>query len=117
MHTLRLHHPKALHAWRPFAFALLLVVAVLGTSVVTHGYAAWSHAMAPAYVSHTSSLIGTADGTLLEGEAAGATTQPGTGFGLWLVLGSLLGLSVVVVSLSTVYSRLARRYSGGPPAP
>ena len=109
MHTLRLHPPKMLHAWRPFAFALLLVVAVLGASIATHGYAAWSHAVAPAYVSHTSSLVGTADGTLLEGATAGQTAQSGPGGALWLVVGSVLGLGAVALGFTTLYKHFAHR--------
>ncbi|HMA36195.1 MAG TPA: hypothetical protein VKY74_17195 [Chloroflexia bacterium] len=112
MLTLRIHGSKGLHGRHLGLLGLLFAVLVVG-AVVAHqvGHPGFSSPPAPAYVSHTSSLVGTADGTLLEG--AGAVPEspapPARLPGLLLAGLAVLGLSILVVGIGTVYTRLCHR--------
>ena len=104
MLTLRLHNHKPLpHGWA-VVVAVLLLLGVVGFAA---GHNHWSIAgvPTPAYVSHTSSLIGTADGTLLEGSGAVAAPPVVAAFPafalLVIALGSLLRVALLLTRLYT----------------
>lgn len=109
MLTLRLHNHKTLSACWP---ALLGILLLLGTLGFVAGHSHWTagSAPAPAYVSQTSSLIGTADGTLLEGSGAVADPPASPAFSALPVLVVALGsLGAAALLLPRLYTHLCRR--------
>jgi len=117
MHALGIHRVKGLGGWGTLAVAVLLIAFALGSAAVLDrrghlGFA--SQASAPAYVSQTSSLMGTADATLIEGGSADAPPASAAGQGQqaagWFLAGlSVLGLGAVALSAGALYTKFSRR--------
>jgi hypothetical protein len=89
---------------------LVLAAALLfGAGVARAHSLSAAHASTPTYISHSSALIGTADGTILtvdEAAPAPATPSPAPAFAL--IGGSILGLGILGLSLRGIYTRLCR---------
>lgn len=116
MHALRTSSLKSVPSSGRFSLvAAILVLMALGTTVVVHNaghQGAGAPAPAPAYVSQASSLIGTADGSLVEGDGAvappPAPTTPGLPAGgilAGLATLALLAVAIVLMKLTTRFSR------------
>ncbi len=109
MLTLRLHNHKLLTGWWTVLLAAVLLLGVVGFAA-GHGHWSLGSVSTPAYVSNTSSLIGTADGSLVEGSTAVAA-QPTVASlpALELLLVILTTLAGVVFVLARLYTCLCRR--------
>ena len=88
------------------ALVLLLGLALLGpVATAAHSYAASAQA-APARISRVSSMIGTADGALLEGgDPAPAGPDAAPLAGLWLLGASGAALAGLALTGSALYRR------------
>ena len=111
MLTLRphLHLHKGTHHWGMAATAVVLT-ALVGLAVVgsrTHFQLGQATPEAPVYVNQTSSLIGSSDGTLLEGGDAAPAPAPAVPAPL-LLAGAAGGLGLSAAGLWGAYRRFAR---------
>src|SRR5689334_13768208 len=117
MHALQVQRVRGMGTWGMLAVTVVLAAAMFGAGAAIHTHRSLGlqgAAPAPAYVSNVSSMIGTADGTLIEGGTADSSAasvaqqgHPATG---WLLIGlSVLGLSAVVLSVAVLYTKLCRR--------
>ena len=96
-----------------------MVLLVLAAALVFGAGVARAHSLTapeagpPTYISHSSALIGTADGTILTVDAAApaapAPAARSTMPAFALIGGSILGLGILGLSLMGIYTRLCRR--------
>jgi hypothetical protein len=113
MHVLRRNQGITHEGGRWLALLLLAAALVFGAGVArAHG--PWAvGAGTPPYVSHSSALIGTADGTILTVDEAApvapAPAAPAPAPAFALIGGSILGLGILGLSLMGIYTRLSRR--------
>lgn len=95
--------------------AAILVLLALGTTVVVHNaghMGAGASAPAPAYVSQASSLIGTADGSLVEGDNAVPAPMPAPARPALPAGGALAVLATLaLLVIATVLMKLTTRFS------
>ena len=94
------------------ALVLLLGLALLGLAATAGRSHAASGPAAPALVNRVSSMVGTADGTLLEGgdPAPRALTRPPSAplGGLWLLAASGAALAGLALTGSALYRRFSQ---------
>ena len=115
MHALGIGRFKGLGGLAIPALAVLLIAAVFGAAGLRwHRHLGTQNpAPAPVYVSNVSSMLGTADGTLLEGrigQSAAPVMPQGQQTAGWLLIGlSVLGLSAIALSGAALYTKLCRR--------
>ena len=117
MHVLRSNQGITREGGRWMALLLLAAALLYGAGVARAHSLGTANASTPTYVSHSSALIGTADGTILTVDevapAAPASKEapaaPAPAPALALIGGSILGLGILGVSLMGIYTRLCRR--------
>jgi hypothetical protein len=92
---------------------LVLVAALVFGAGVARAHRLAADAGTPPYISHSSALIGTADGTILTVDEAApavpAPEAPASVPAFALIGGSILGLGILGVSLMGIYTGLCRR--------
>ena len=113
MHVLHRNQGITREGGRWMVLLVLAAALVFGAGVARAHSLAAAEAGTPPYISHSSALIGTADGTILTVDeaapAAPAPAAPASVPAFALIGGSILGLGILGVSLMGIYTGLCRR--------
>ena len=113
MHVLRSNQSITRDGGRWMALFVLMAALLFGAGVARAHSLGAPQAATPPYVSHSSALIGTADGTILtvDEAAPAAPVAPARASvpAFALIGGSILGLGILALSLVGIYTRLCRQ--------
>jgi hypothetical protein len=112
MYVLRSNQSITRDGGRWMALFVVMAALLFGAGVARAHSLAATQASTPTYVSHSSALIGTADGTILTVDeaapAAPAAPARSSAPAFALIGGSILGLGILTLSLVGIYTRLCR---------
>jgi hypothetical protein len=112
MYVLRTNQSITREGGRWMALLVLMAALLFGAGVARAHSLGAPQASTPTYISHSSALIGTADGTILTVDeaapAAPAAPARSSAPAFALIGGSILGLGILALSFVGMYTRLCR---------